>query len=428
MAAGEHDGTSELAQIDASDTSDWQILNGTQPGGLLVLLCGVPGCGKDALGRACANRFFSAAALSQDEHGGDALRTRSAVEGMMCSGRSPLFVLRNSVDAADRSPFVEAAKRHNYRIAAVWPSELSNDDPYRKAALFLASVAGCYCRLTNEGKSGHETLKINDDIGHPAKICLSFLRSFRIPSAVGEVDNVLALPFLQPELADIDLVADGQTDGNCISTLEKQLKMDKGLPKLLSQILVGGLPKVQSYLANFIALRRGLPELIEALTSWVTAQLQGSPGELATTSSSMCPAAAPSKEETRRLQREVKIRSAVEHLLSPTNIASCRANGSTVKNCVWILSMGAHTITRPAWPASHFCGAPQLRKLAVKEEDVLRAAAVSATSKDSLQMGSDGVRVEIIVDPDAEGRMLLSPVEALPDSCLLKLGCPGLEC
>merc|ERR1712008_310570 len=125
------------------------------------------------------------------------------------------------------------------------------------------------------------------------------------------------------------------------------------------------------------------------------------------------PAVPLSKEETRRLQHEVKVRSAVEHLVSPANIAACRANGTTVTNCVWVSSPSGDDAVRPSWPASHFCGAPQLRRIFATEADVIKAVTASAVASDSLQAGETGVRIETIVD--ATGMLLLSPVLPLPD-------------
>lgn len=391
--------------------------------GLLVLLCGVPGCGKDALGRACAQEFSSGASLSQDEHDGDAARTRSAVEALMHAGRSPIFVLRNGVDAADRSPYIDAARRHDYGTAAVWPSELSCEDVYRKAALYLAAVAGCYCRLTMGGKAGHETLTIGDDVTQPAQICLSFLRRFRAPSAPGEVESALALPFLKAAIEDdVDLL-DGRIQRKCISTVANQMKRSMSLPKLVGSCCSGDLATLQADLMPFAASRRDLTELSQELRHWIKAQLPTTFGEPLPASPwpAMSPAAAPSQQEIRCLQRAVKVRSALEHLVSPANIASCRAAGSTVTNCEWICQGDSELKVRPAWPASHFRGAPQLRKLGVTDEEVIKAARASAATTAALQQGEDGIRVEVV--PGSKG-LLVSPVEQLPETCLLKLGCP----
>eukprot|EP00439_Symbiodinium_sp_Y106_P026106 s5427_g3.t1 len=93
--------------------------------GLVVLLCGIPGCGKDAVGRACVRDFPEAAALSQDEHNGSADATRAAFERLLEKNASPIFVLRNGVDVGDRLPFLLPARSAGYRIAAAWPAELS---------------------------------------------------------------------------------------------------------------------------------------------------------------------------------------------------------------------------------------------------------------------------------------------------------------
>lgn len=336
----------------------------------------------------------------------------------MLSKRSPIFILRNAVDAADRSPYVEAARRYNYRVVAVWPSELSSSDLHRKAGLYLAAVSGCYGRLSNGGKTGHETLTVGKDMELPAQVCFSFLRSFRAPSAPGEVDDVLALPFLKPDLEEV------QADS--VSIVASQMK-DKPLPKHLVSQLTDSFADVQKWLAPFAGLRRGLPELRGELQSWLTEQLPKVSAESAAEAPwpAAAPASVPSKSETQRLQREVKVRSAVEHLVSPTNIRACRATGSTVANCVWVGSAESSGTMRPAWPASHFCGSPQLRKLGVTEAEVMRAADTSAAAGIPLQQGDDGVCVEKVADD--QGNLLLSPVQSLPETCLQKLGCPVLR-
>jgi hypothetical protein len=414
--------------VDTLDLSEWCIPHDERHVGLLVLICGVPGCGKDALGRKCAESFPTAAALSQDEHGGDASRALSSAEAMMHSGRSPLFILRNGVDAADRAPYVAAARRHNYRVVAVWPSELSSDEMHRKAALYLAAIAGCYGRLTCGGRSGHETLTVSRDMLKPAQVCLSFLRSFRAPSAPGEVDSVFAMPFLkQNDVEDVHFV-DGALSEDYISTVVTQMKKDKAaVPKIVASCFAGTLPQVQAQLQPFATLRRSLPELIEDLHLWIIAEL---PTVAANSDHEVpwpaaAPAAPPSKEETRRLQREVKVRSALEHLVSPANIEACRASGTTVTNCVWLFPPGCNVRTRPAWPVSHFCGAPQLKRLCVTEDEIFKAAHTSTSANDSLQQGASGVRIEVV--RGESDVLLLSPIEQLPGICLRKLRCPHVQ-
>ena len=188
------------------------------------------------MGRASVLNFASGAALSQDEHAGDAARTRTAIEALFRAGRSPLFVLRNGADAGDRSPFIDAARRYGYRVAAVWPSELSSDISSDRVGLYLASVAGCYGRLSGKGL-GHETLTVTDDMELPAKVCLNFLRGFRAPHAPGEVDIVLALPFLRPGIDWADLL-DGPVDDSSVTSISSQMKKGKGLPEYASQCSV----------------------------------------------------------------------------------------------------------------------------------------------------------------------------------------------
>merc|ERR1711871_210744 len=99
---------------EASDVQDRDTA--TKRSDLLVLVCGIPGCGKDTIGRACVTSFKDAAAVSQDEHGGDATQTRCAIEQLLSARKSPVFVLRNGTDAADRAPYIEAARRYSYRV------------------------------------------------------------------------------------------------------------------------------------------------------------------------------------------------------------------------------------------------------------------------------------------------------------------------
>eukprot|EP00927_Polykrikos_kofoidii_P060522 TRINITY_DN55480_c0_g1_i1.p1 TRINITY_DN55480_c0_g1~~TRINITY_DN55480_c0_g1_i1.p1 ORF type:complete len:439 (+),score=68.36 TRINITY_DN55480_c0_g1_i1:117-1433(+) len=403
----------------------------------LVLFCGLPGCGKDLIGRACARNFPRGAALSQDEHNGNAGRTHAAVESLLQKKRSPIFILRNGNDASDRSPYTEAARRHGYRVLAAWPAEMTGGDQQRQAALFLASVAGCYGRLSNEGQMGHETLTVcNDNWLRPAKVCLSFLQSFRAPSCPGEVDRVLCMPFLRMDIdttfGEVGSVSDGaDLDDGLLTCVAAQLRRGASVPDVVASRVGSGLQETQQRLAPFTTWRRKSSELIEEMTNWAQAfseeTRENSVASALPTQQPLGPPPAPSKLETRAMQRLTKIRGAVEHLVSPANIAGCRANGSTVTNCVWIPVAGSPTGFRPAWPASHFCGSPQLKRLSTTEEEVMAAARASASAPGALQPGADGARVELVADSndsiDNHG-VLVTPVDPLPQDSLLKLRVP----
>jgi len=398
--------------------------------GLMVLVCGIPGCGKDLIGRKCAEGFPSGAALSQDEHGGCGARAQSAAEAFLCEGRSPLFILRNGADASDRLPYVHAAKRHGYRVAAVWPAELSNTDLNSKAALYLASIAGCYGRLTDGGHAGHETLTIS---GQPAKVCHTFLRSFRLPAAPGEVDSVFSIPFLMDSNWSSRL--EGLTADKCapkgetIDHIASKVCKSGTLPDAVAALLCHSFEDTKKRLSSFAGMRRSSEELSEELTRWVASELLEQ--ARAPVPSANAPAAKkPQRQETKQLQRAIKVRAAIEHLVSPANIKGCRSNGSTVSNCIWLPASQGQTGHRPAWPASYFCGSPQLRRLAVSEDEVLAAAQASATAGSPLQQGDDGVCVEVLEYKEAKAKTkhkaVISPLSTLPEASLSKLGCPDI--
>ncbi|CAE7244867.1 odh [Symbiodinium natans] len=374
-----------------------------------VLLCGIPGCGKDAIGRACAREFPEAAALSQDEHGGSATSTRAAFEVLLSRNASPIFVLRNGVDVGDRLPFLLPARTAGYRVMAALPGELAQGAD-RKAALFLASVSGCYGRLKEGGRSGHETLTVTEKLAKPAQVCLDFLRSFRAPSAPGEVDAVLQLQFLLPDLSDFSRSLSISLDEVAVD-----MRKGKALPDAVAQVLEGPFEAAQAQLAPFAAARRPLQELIRELADWCKSE-RGKP-------CTPTEATAPRKPaDTKQLQRAAKIRAAVEHLVAPYNLESCRPNGSTVTTCVWVPTA---TGLRPAWPPSYFCGAPQLRKMNTTQEDVLAAARESSASEGPLQDGDKGVRIEVIESSEHPGPFV-GPVDPLPEPCRVKLKCPNL--
>merc|ERR1712232_107990 len=176
-------------------------------------------------------------------------------------------------------------------------------------------------------------------------------------------------------------------------------------------------------------------ELIEELARWIMGE------SVIAAEMTACPSAKnapmPGRGETRNLQREAKMREAVEHLVSPANIAKCRASGSTVTNCVWLpantgessVSLEDRPLRRAAWPASHFCGAPMLQKLKATEEEILEAARASHAAGIPVQGGDDGACVEVLGGEDTEGQVvpyLISQVDPLPDASLLKLKCPAM--
>ncbi|OLP89039.1 Octopine dehydrogenase [Symbiodinium microadriaticum] len=123
-----------------------------------VLLCGIPGCGKDAVGRACVRDFPEAAALSQDEHNG------SADAPMQTENASPIFVLRNGIDVGDRLPFLLPARSAGYRITAAWPAELSQSADRKDG-----------------GRSGHETLTVGEKLSKPAQVAADLHKGKALP-------------------------------------------------------------------------------------------------------------------------------------------------------------------------------------------------------------------------------------------------------
>ena len=366
--------------------------------GLVVLLCGIPGCGKDVIGRRCASSL-NGAALSQDEHNGNAVATQAALESLLAEGVSPIFVLRNAVEVGDRLPYVVAGRRAGYRITAVWPEELSATSG--RAALFLASLAGCYGRLTSGGRSGHETLTITDgQLAKPAQVCLNFLQMFRAPSAPGEVDAVLTLPFLQSDLGDFG-------DSLKLSGFGKR----KVLPEVVQEVFEGDFEKAKENIMGGGTMRRSVQDIADPLREFTNQQMSQKPS----TSSFSVPSM-----DTKKLQRAAKIRAAVEHLVSPYNLSACRDGGSTVTTCKWF------TINErlcPAWPTSYFAGAPQLKKWGTSAEDLLDAAKESCQAQAALQEGDKGVRVQLL---NQDGGTYVSPVEPLPEASLRKLRCPDL--
>ena len=365
--------------------------------GLVVLLCGIPGCGKDAIGRACAHSL-KGAALSQDEHNGHGISTQAAFDALLAEGLSPIFVLRNGVEVGDRLPYVLAARRAGYRVAAVWPQELSV--PPRRQALLLASLAGCYGRLSSGGRSGHETLTITDgQLQKPAQVCLNFFHMFRAPSAPGEVDAVLQLPFLQSDLGALE------------DTMKVSDPKGKVLPTVVQDVFEGDFEKAKNKMMAWGAIRRPINEISDQLTEWVTQQMLQKP---------TAPAFSVESVDTKKLQRAAKIRAAVEHLVSPYNLLACRDGGTTVTSCKWLT---INDRLCPAWPPSYFAGAPQLKKWQTTMEDVLAAARESLAAQAALQEGDKGARVQLV---DHEGGTYVSPVDPLPEASLKKLRCPDL--
>ena len=371
--------------------------------GLLVLLCGIPGCGKDLLGRACA-KSLNGAALSQDEHHGNATSTLTAFEALLLQGTSPILLLRNGLDVGDRLPYVLSARRNGYRVVAVWPEELSLGE--RRAALFLASLAGCYGRLSEGGRSGHETLTVSDKLCKPAQVCLQFLQMFRAPSAPGEVDAVMALPFLQS-----NLLAFEESLSRKLSEINADMGKGKSLPPFVQEVFDGNFDRAKAKILKWGDARRAAQEIIDELLLFLRQQMS-----LKAETRSY-----PEKAvDTKRLQRAAKIRAAVEHLVSPYNLAACREGGSTVTLCQWFM---VEDRLCPAWPTSYFAGAPQLKKWGTTLEDVLDAANESLEALAPLQEGDKGVRVQLLKRDEG---VYVSPVEVLPEASLRKLRCPDI--
>jgi len=258
----------------------------------------------------------------------------------------------------------------------------------------------------------------------PAQVCMSFLKGFRIPAAPNEVDAVLHMHFLREDLADTVL----------LKNVADQLYRNQ-MPDAVRKCVQENVLSAQRQFEGFAAMRRPLEELIEELRCWITGEMEVAAATVAGPSVTQAPM--PGKGETRNLQREAKIRSAVEHLVSPANIAKCRASGSTVTNCVWLpvntgegcTTLEDRPLRRAAWPASHFCGAPMLQKLKATETEVLHAAKASHAAGIPLQAGDDGACVEVLGGEDTEGQTvpyLISQVDPLPDASLLKLKCPAM--
>merc|ERR1712137_22851 len=182
--------------------------------------------------------------------------------------------------------------------------------------------------------------------------------------------------------------------------------------------------ETQARLKPFTAWRRNAEDLCKDLTDWIKTcllelcalQPQGKDSTLN---------GPPSKATLHHKQRMVKVRSAVEHLVSINNIKGCRANGSTVTSCQWIPAEARSSGNkRPAWPASYFCGAPQLKRLNVTEGEVLSAACESAMAVATIQEGEDGARVKVVSGKD--GGDLVAHVDLiLPEQLCRKLNCPN---
>lgn len=74
------------------------------------------------------------------------------------------------------------------------------------------------------------------------------------------------------------------------------------------------------------------------------------------------------------------VRTVIEYLVDPCNIARCRIDGATVTNCRWITKSDGHLC--PAWPLSHFCGGARAKRLNICEYEV-RAAAIASSASSS---------------------------------------------
>lgn len=74
------------------------------------------------------------------------------------------------------------------------------------------------------------------------------------------------------------------------------------------------------------------------------------------------------------------VRTVVEHLIDPCNIARCRVDGATVNNCKWVTKSDGQVC--PAWPASHFCSGAHAKRLGICEHEI-RAAAIASSASTS---------------------------------------------
>ena len=169
----------------------------------MVLLCGIPGCGKDVIGRRCASSL-NGAALS-----------RMNTMAMLWRPKQPW------------SPCWLKDFRPSSFCGTAWKWATGCPTSWRRDALDIESQLfgrrslaqhqeGCIIfgqsgRLLWSSdfwsRSGHETLTITDgQLAKPAQVCLNFLQMFRAPSAPGEVDAVLTLPFLQSDEQTLEIL------------------------------------------------------------------------------------------------------------------------------------------------------------------------------------------------------------------------------
>eukprot|EP01062_Namystynia_karyoxenos_P035287 TRINITY_DN25856_c1_g1_i1.p1 TRINITY_DN25856_c1_g1~~TRINITY_DN25856_c1_g1_i1.p1 ORF type:complete len:537 (+),score=173.62 TRINITY_DN25856_c1_g1_i1:97-1707(+) len=241
--------------------------------GLAVFLCGIPGCGKDFIGRQVKEVCGpGAAAFSQDEHG---KKARGHFEELMTEGRDPIFVLRNNFAPQDRKNYAELARKHRYSMCAIYPQELSEGD-LGLARLLTVSVASCYLRLTDDAQ-GHETLTVVDqktrevDMTLPMRIALSFALRFRPPSASEGFLACLAVPFLH---ADCALGLDAARVAAELAPLRQQRPGEFGkdpVPGPLAELVCDTLPEMQSRLRALpiMRARREPAELVDRMHRFV---------------------------------------------------------------------------------------------------------------------------------------------------------------
>eukprot|EP01062_Namystynia_karyoxenos_P015561 TRINITY_DN15647_c0_g1_i1.p1 TRINITY_DN15647_c0_g1~~TRINITY_DN15647_c0_g1_i1.p1 ORF type:complete len:910 (+),score=165.67 TRINITY_DN15647_c0_g1_i1:83-2812(+) len=256
-AAGRGDDTASGAADDRADVA-----------GLVVLVCGIPGCGKDAIGRkVCAAFGSDAEVFSQDEKG-DAARAKQHFERLLQTGKKFIFVLRNGYTPRDRKIYVDLATQRKYKVCAVYPQELG--DETSKARLLVVSAAGCYLRLDSDGMGGHETLTLKPaqdgtvDMQMPLRVALAFALRFEAPSPEEGFDAVLPEQFLE-EGCDVGV------DPRLVAAdfrVAPRFGMDP-VPEPLADFTRDTLAKTQERLRPTLAARRPLDGLATQVEEFV---------------------------------------------------------------------------------------------------------------------------------------------------------------
>eukprot|EP01065_Artemidia_motanka_P049816 TRINITY_DN8371_c0_g1_i1.p1 TRINITY_DN8371_c0_g1~~TRINITY_DN8371_c0_g1_i1.p1 ORF type:complete len:542 (+),score=180.32 TRINITY_DN8371_c0_g1_i1:96-1721(+) len=249
--------------------------------GLAVLVCGIPGSGKDYVGRKVAEGFPGAAAFSQDQHGKGA---RKHFEKLMSEGKNPIFVLRNNFDPSDRGNYADLAWKHRYAVCSVCPAELCGGAD-EQARLLAVSAAGCYGRLTADA-AGHETLTVTDsktgqlDMTLPMRIAYTFMLRFKPPSAelehfVGTMQVPLTRPAPMPgfDMAETARCVKKQRSGRPAKVFGED-----PLPPPLAGLLADTLESTQLRMAEAIPvadLRADADDTVGAVRAFVEEQLRG---------------------------------------------------------------------------------------------------------------------------------------------------------